>query len=140
MSIESIDRLVRGFESGTLPRAEWTHAAHLTTALFYVRAYGQDEAARRLQTGIRRYNAAVGGDPSAYHDTITLAWVAVVARFLEDDDRGQPLTVLADRLVAQCGEKDYLLRFYSRERLFSPEARAGWLPPDRAPIERAGAA
>jgi hypothetical protein len=49
-------------------------------------------------------------------------------------DLGEPVSVLAGELLAQCGHKDYLLGFYSRERLFSDEARAYWVPPDLAAI------
>jgi hypothetical protein len=45
-----------------------------------------------------------------------------------------PVSVLAAELLRQCGDKDYLLRFYSKERLFSDEARACWVPPDLAAI------
>ncbi len=45
-----------------------------------------------------------------------------------------PVSVLAGELLGQCGDKDYLLRFYSRERLFSDEARARWVAPDRCEI------
>ncbi len=45
-----------------------------------------------------------------------------------------PLPVLAGELLDECGDRDYLLRFYSRERLFSDEARGRWVPPDRGEI------
>ena len=38
-------------------------------------------------------------------------------------DLDVPVSVLAGELLGQCGDKNYLLRFYSRERLFSDEAR-----------------
>jgi hypothetical protein len=41
-------------------------------------------------------------------------------------------------LLAECGDKDYLLRFYSRGRLFSDEARCRWVPPDRDEIAWTG--
>jgi hypothetical protein len=57
-----------------------------------------------------------------------------IERFLGVKDLGEPVSVLAGELLAQCGHKDYLLGFYSRERLFSDEARACWVPPDLAAI------
>jgi hypothetical protein len=33
-------------------------------------------------------------------------------------------------LLAPEGRRDWPLRFYSRELLFSPEARLGWIEPD----------
>jgi hypothetical protein len=86
-----------------------------------------------IRDGIRRHNECQENF-TGYHETITLAWVAVIERFLGVRDPNVPVSVLAGELLGQCGHKDYLLRFYSRERLFSEEARARWVPPDRREI------
>ena len=36
--------------------------------------------------------------------------------------------------MAMAAERDHLLRYYSRERLMSPEARFGWVEPDLQPL------
>jgi hypothetical protein len=132
---QSIAELVHGFEACTLAKEGFTHAAHLTMALVYVRGLPRAEATVAMRNGIRRFNAAVGGSPMAYHETITLAWIAVITRYLREHDRGQPLAELATALVATCGDKEYLETYYTPERLMSPEARAAWVAPDRAPID-----
>ena len=129
-----IAELVQAFESCTLPRAEWKHAAHLTVALWYVRCLPRAQATDRLRQGIQRYNA-VKGNGLAYHETITLAWIAVVARFLADCDFGQSQAALTFGLLERCGDKLYLQRFYSRAVLMSEEARRAWVPPDLQPLE-----
>jgi hypothetical protein len=128
-----IESLVRAFENGSLPRTEWTHARHLMVALWYLRLHGRDEATRLIRDGIRRYNF-IQGNHTGYHETITLAWVDVIERFLSGRERDMPVSLLAASLLHECGEKDYLLRFYSKERLFSDEARARWVSPDRSAI------
>ena len=40
-----------------------------------------------------------------------------------------PLSVLAGELLDECGDRDYLLRFYSRGRLFSDEPGAAGCRP-----------
>jgi len=130
-----IESFIRAFEDGSLPRSEWTHARHLVLAMWYIRRHGRDRAIGLIRDGIRRYNER-HGNPTGYHETITLAWVAVIDHFLGGRDRGVPLSALAGELLAECGERDYLLRFYSRERLFSDEARGRWVPPDRGEIAR----
>ena len=35
-SDEALARFLRGFEEGTLPKAEWTHGAHVAAAAFYL--------------------------------------------------------------------------------------------------------
>ena len=93
-----IESLVLAFEAGTLPRAEWTHHAHLIVALWYLRRHEREQATRRIREGIQAYNA-LGGKPMGYHETITLAWVAVVSQFLAENDRGQSLSALAGGLA-----------------------------------------
>lgn len=129
-----ITELVQAFESCTLPRAEWKHAAHLTVALWYLRRLPRAEATDRLRRGIQRYNACQGNGVG-YHETITLAWIAVVTRFLADCDFGQSQAALTLGLLERCGDKLYLQRFYSRGVLMSDEARRTWVPPDLAPFE-----
>ena len=128
-----IESFVQAFEDGSLSRSEWTHSRHLVMALWYLRRHNRDEATRLIRDGIQRHNESQGNF-TGYHETITLAWVAVIERFLAVRDLDVPVSVLAGELLGQCGDKDYLLRFYSRERLFSDEARACWVPPDLAAI------
>jgi hypothetical protein len=132
-----IEALIGAFEDGSLPRSEWTHARHLLMALWYLRHHGRDEATGLVRDGIRRYNER-HGNRTGYHETITLAWVAVIGRFLAARDRGVPVSVLAGELLGECGDRGYLLRFYSRGRLFSEEARRRWVPPDRGEIAWTG--
>jgi hypothetical protein len=128
-----IEAFVQAFEFGSLSRSEWTHSRHLIMALWYLRSHRRDEATTLIRDGIRRHNECQENF-TGYHETITLAWVAVIERFLGVRDLNVPVSVLAGELLGQCGHKDYLLRFYSRQRLFSEEARACWVPPDRCEI------
>jgi hypothetical protein len=134
---DEIEALVRSFEDGSLPRAGWTHRAHLTVALWYLHSHPRGEATRLIRDGIRRYNER-HGNTKGYHETVTLAWVAVVHGFLREQGDGVPLPVLSARLLECCGDPGFsLLRFYTRNVLMSDEARRVWVPPDKEPIESA---
>ena len=137
MTDAAITALVRAFEDCSLPKADWTHSAHLTVALTYLRRFGREEATRRMRSGLQRYNGCVGTTGLGYHETITLAWVAVVADFLLRHDCRQPLAELARDLVAACGDKHFLRRYYSDGVLLSEAARRDWVPPDRRPFDPA---
>jgi hypothetical protein len=102
-------------------------------ALGYLRHHNRDEATSLIRDGIQQLNERQG-NLTGYHETITLAWVAVIERFLGGRDLDAPVSVLAGELLRQCGDKNYLLQFYSKERLFSDEARHRWVPPDLAAI------
>ena len=129
--------LVRRFEDRTLPREEWTHAAHLTVALWHLLEFDWPEATARVRRGIRRYNAAHGiptTPTGGYHETLTLFWLRVVRSFLEAErNEARALVSLANELAAAADSR-LPLRHYTRERLFSPEARASWVEPDLEPV------
>jgi hypothetical protein len=136
-----VDDLGARFEACAIPAKEWTHAAHLVAGLWHVHRYGPDEALIRLRTGIRRLNESHGGvnsETDGYHETITAAYVQLLTEFLEVTAAAAPLGMRAIELLdSPLAAKDALLTFYSRERLTSTAARAGWVEPDVSPMSLA---
>lgn len=130
---DEILSLVRGFDDCTLPREEWTHAAHLTVALWHLLQFDWMESVIRVRAGIKRYNAAHGISTTptgGYHETLTRFWLRHVRTFLEDGrNEARSLVSLANDLVERA-DKNLPLEFYTRERLFSPVARVVWVEPD----------
>lgn len=127
----TVDEIAHRFATGTLPEDAWTHRAHLAVALWNLRRFSRPEAARRVREGILRHNARAGRD-GGYHETITLAWLAIVALFLEQQEYGRSDDDLLAALAARCDDSRYLQEFYSRERLMSETARHAWIPPDHS--------
>jgi hypothetical protein len=82
---------------------------------------------------IRAYNEATGGantDTVGYHETITQASLRAARRFLTESPPG-PLHATCNALMASpLGDPDWLLMYWSRERLFSVEARRARVEPD----------
>jgi len=134
-----VDELAARFLACAVPREEWTHRAHLLVGAWHVHRYGPEEALARLRVGIRRLNEAngiVNSASSGYHETITRAFVALLAQLLDACPAGMSLGERVVRIVdGPLADKDVLCSFYSRERLMSAAARAGWMEPDRAPLE-----
>ena len=130
--------LATRFTALTLPKDEWTHTAHLTVGAWHVDAYGAGDALTRLRAGIRRLNESHGNvntPTSGYHETITAAYVTLLAAYLDACPPGLPLAARVDRLLASpLAERDMLSTFYSREQLMSTDARARWVEPDLAPL------
>jgi hypothetical protein len=85
---------------------------------------------------IRRYNESVGGvnsDTEGYHDTITRAYLRGIRLFLEEADTGRPIHELVNELLmSPMGRRDWPLRFWSKARLMSVDARRSWMEPDLA--------
>jgi hypothetical protein len=132
---DEIARLVGGFETCSLPGERWTHRAHLVVALWYLTRCPIPEATEHIRGGIQRYNASRGLH-QAYHETITRFYIWAVLRYLEGAGDGHSIVALANGLVnGPLGDKTFPLAYYSRERLMSPEARAGWIEPDLRPMD-----
>jgi hypothetical protein len=129
----AVERLADAFERATLPATDWHHRAHLGVAMVLLRRHGHDDGLDRLRAGIRRLNRAHGVPESptrGYHETITRFWVHVVWRFLERAAPGTSLDALEARLWEVAGNRELPLVHWSRERLFSVEARGWWVEPD----------
>lgn len=130
--------LASRFTELTLPKEEWTHAAHLTVGVWHIDRYGGAEALTRLRSGIRRLNESHGNvntPTSGYHETITAAYVTLLAAYLDACPPGLSLAARVERLLAgPLAARDMLLTFYSRERLMSIDARAQWVEPDLGPL------
>jgi len=77
----------------------------------------------------------VNSDTEGYHETITRCFLHGVRVFLKEADLSVPLYALANELLlSPMGRRDWPLRFYSRERLFSVEARRAYVEADLAAI------
>ena len=129
-----IEHIGEGLLARTLPRSEWTHEAHLAATTYLLLRRRDIDVEAELPELIRRYNESVGGvnsDSEGYHETITRVFLHGVRLFLEQADRSEPLHELVNELLlSPMGARDWPLRFYSPERLFSVEARRRFVEPD----------
>jgi adenylate kinase family enzyme len=132
-----VDEFAARFQASTIPESAWTHAAHMVVGLWHVNRYGAEEALARLRAGIRRLNeshGSVNSDTRGYHETITVAYVRLLAQFLECG----PAVSLPDRVAmlldSPLAAKRMLSTFYSTDRLMSMTARTQWVEPDLAPL------
>lgn len=131
-NIEEAIGLVKSFEDRTLAKPDWTHAAHLTVALFYCMRFPFGVAVNLMRDGIHWLNDAHGvenSDTSGYHETLTIFWMIIVKQFVETSPRCN-FSALANELIATCNDPKLPLEYYSRALLFSREARATHVQPD----------
>jgi hypothetical protein len=139
LQTEQTEQVVRDFIARTLPKASLTHEAHLRVGLWHVLRYPDAVALDLLRERIRGFNEAAGGvntSSAGYHETITRFYVLIIRHFVESIDSKRPIDELAQELIAHCGDRDLPLRHYTRERLFSVEARLHWVAPDLKPLPR----
>ena len=133
-----VEHIGEGLLERTLPRAEWTHEAHLAATTYLLTRRPDIAIDKELPGIIRRYNESAGGlndDTQGYHETITRVFLHGVRLFLAEADPGEPLHELINELLlSPMGRRDWPLRFYSAERLFSVDARRRFVPPDVAAL------
>lgn len=123
---------LRAFEAGDIDPAGFTHREHVRMGFEMMRSSPFIEAARRFSLGIQRM-AARAGKPEAYHETITIAFLAII---------GERMTVrgCADFEAFEAAnpdlfDKGLLRRWYDADRLNAPIARARFvLPRARRPL------
>ena len=134
----AIRRVGEGMIACRLAKTEWTHEAHLATCAWIILERPEIVPERDLRGLISRYNESVGGvndETQGYHETITQLFVRGVRIALAASE-GQGS--LADRVNALLrspqGNREWPLAFYSPDRLFSVEARLGWVEPDLQPL------
>lgn len=136
LSDDAVAHVGEGLLARTLPRAEWTHEAHLAATTYLFLKHPEIDLDAELRGIISRYNESVGGvnsDTEGYHDTITRAYLRGIRLFLEEADISRPIhDLINELLMSPMGRRDWPLRFWSKDRLMDVEARRGWVEPDLA--------
>ncbi|HEV2078612.1 MAG TPA: hypothetical protein VGR19_01770 [Allosphingosinicella sp.] len=133
----AVRHIGQGLIACTLTRPEWTHEAHLAACLWIIVERPDIEPERELPTIIRRFNESVGGvnsDTEGYHETITQCFIRGVRNYLQRSGSRSLVDLVNGLLEAPEGHRDWPLLFYSSERLFSVEARLGFVEPDLAQL------
>lgn len=135
-SPKALDDFLRRFEEGALPKAEWTHGAHVALAASYLFAspgFVIAPVLPRVRERIRFFNLSVGGantETSGYHETLTRFWLLIVAAHLRENPPSTRLAA-AQSAVAAFGEARSLhTRYYSGDVVKDTAARQTWREPD----------
>lgn len=125
------DEFLAGFEGCTIPKAAWTHAAHVRMAWLYLTRLPFPAALRNARSGISKYNRSLG-NTTGYHDTVTVAAVHVIASRMADGE-AYPAFLARNRDLID-SLMGVLRGYYSEELLKSPEAAAAFVEPDLRPL------
>jgi hypothetical protein len=133
---DAVAHVGEGLLACELPREEWTHEAHLAATTYLALKHPEIDLEAELRRIISSYNESVGtpnSDSEGFHETITRAYLRGIRLFLEEADSARPIHELVNELLmSPMGRRDWPLRFWSKERLMSVEARRGWVEPDLA--------
>jgi len=124
------------WRAGTLPKKEWTHAAHVAVAACHVFDHPADEALRKIRAGIIHYNACVGTantDHSGYHETLTRFWCGLIADFLRTRAFSSRLEFVRAALNRFGRDSSLFRSYYAFDVVKDVRARREWIAPDLQP-------
>jgi len=118
------DEFLDAFHCCRLKNGEFRHADYLRLAWLHLHRTTLDAALEKVRAGIRRF-AEFHQTPGLYHETVTVAWVRLLATHHEKTFE-EFLAGNEYRL-----NKDLLHRFWTPEILANEQAKKSWVPPDR---------
>ncbi len=134
-----IRRIGNGLLNRSLPKQEWTHVAHCAATIYLQLERPELDLPKELPGIIKAYNIATGvvnSEYSGYHETITQFYLIVIDSFLGELDQKRSLVDVVNKFIqSEFGQRDFPLTYYSKERLFSAEARRTFFSPDLMPME-----
>jgi hypothetical protein len=121
------EEFLRALEDCTLGQSEFGHRAHVRAGYLYLKQYGFAKALERLRQSICAY-ATYHGKTNRYHETITVAYLALIHQCMfERGDGGDWMT------FAQANppllNSELLGHYYDRDVLESEAARRVFLLP-----------
>lgn len=127
VTVRTPEDMFDAFVNGRLALDEWTHEAHLITAVVALRDRTPHETLDFLRDAIQTHNCGIGirnTDTEGYHETITRYYVTAVAHALDEEP------TIDHVMAAPTCSGAAPLEHWSRDLLFSTEARRGWVAPD----------
>jgi hypothetical protein len=129
----TIEAELRALETGALDPASFPHREHVRLGFEMLGRYSFSEALARFSRGLKLI-AAKAGRPEVYHETITVAFLALIGERRaqrEEDSWNDFKAKNCDLLEKRCLEK-----WYDAEQLRSDLARRTFCLPQGAAISK----
>jgi len=127
-----VKELVSRLESLSLSNSEFHHRQHLELAFWYLQSKGTEAGSQAIIRAIETFAKHLG-HAEKFHQTITLCWIRLVAAAIAAADCYETPNALISK-HPELLDKHLPLRFYSRDVLFSDQARTQWVDPDIEPL------
>jgi len=133
----ALEGFLRSWWDGTLPRARWTHAAHVAVSASLAYDFAPDVAYRLTRSGIIEYSTSVGvvhTETSGYHETLTRFWSQVIGAYVSRGRFNSRLDAVRAAVDTFGDRQDLHWMFYTYDVVADRRARREWVPPDRVEI------
>ena len=138
--ITKAEQLIQGFLNCKLEKGQFSHEAHLVSALFLLSKHG-DNTLPIIRQHLKDYLQSIGVESTAtsgYHETLTVFWLWRVKKQFADKNGSVPWNQeVVDKLVEdfEITERNIWLEYYSKDRMMSVEARKQFIEPDIKPFD-----
>jgi len=130
----AILEVVAGFELCTTSKDGFPHSSHLVVAVWYLHQTDLFGATELMRNGLKRFLKHHEIDEAKYNETITSFWLRLVDQVLRELPQKRSIWQSTNAVLEALNDSLMVFEYYSRERLFSEEARTNWLEPDLRPL------
>jgi hypothetical protein len=123
------------FRAQSIAQGDWTHRAHVRAAYLHVCEMPFERAMDAMRDGIKKLNAAHGlveTPERGYHETLTRAWLTVIAATVRTRGRAESFDAFAlehPHLLCRT-----LLRVFYSGAGMPPHSRYNFVAPDLTPL------
>jgi len=132
-SEEALERFFAAFFDFSLPRAEWSHGAHVALAAYLLYDSDVPTVLPKVRQALSTYIEACGGrnaDDTGYHETLTVFWLKVISRKVREEWFDSRLEAVRS-MVAVYGEaRELATQYYSYDLKSDTLSRKQWVEPD----------
>lgn len=126
MAVSGSACTLKDFLHGDVDNTTFRHADHVRVAFEIMRRHNFPDAAQAFCAALKAI-AARAGNAAAYHETITLAFLSLVAERLSGGNYAD--FAAFSKANPDLMDKSVLTRWYDPQRLNSPLARATFILP-----------
>jgi len=119
-------QFLRALENCSLSEQDFGHAAHIRAAYLYLQSGEFAAALSRMRSAIRNYATSLG-KPDRYHETMTVAYMALIQQHIFERGRADWESFARDN--PELFKPGLLFQFYPKAQLDSELARRIFLLP-----------
>lgn len=131
------EAFIQALEDGSLPSEAFTHAAHLRAAWCYLHRHAFLEACIAMRDALKAFAGRIG-KAGLYHETITIAFMSLVAERMAAHPTADWQALL--QVCPELSERGLLAGYYGPGRLDADLARRQLLLPLPQPATQETAA
>jgi len=134
-SERQLQRFVEEWKAGKLPKAQWTHAAHVAMAAYFAFDHAAEATFAIMKAGILHHNTSVGTpntEDNGYHETLTRFWSSEIGEFVRAGRYTSRWEAVRAAVSAFGADRERFRRFYSFDVVRDRRARREWVAPDLA--------